>query len=174
MPTILTTDDFIVKAPDRPHHSRENGGHIVIMPKVRYAHRYEMPLNIASKMMHLSQVLGEAFTKVMRSNGIDIVRINYQDNGNWAYKEPVYPPHLHWHLYGRTLHEKHPRNDPRFQAFPDALVFPDESTDFYEGFRPLTEQDCQDILSVFQDLLTSKKYEGLKNQFWLNKSVLDF
>ncbi len=161
MPIILETEKFIVKAHDQPHHSRENGGHVVITPKERFQQRYEMPLNTAYPLMGLSLIVGEALTNVMRSKGMDVIRINYQDNGNWAYKEPVTEPRIHLHLYVRTSHEKHLRDDPRFQAFPDALVFPDRSTGFYDSFEPLTPEDCLDIKNEIDKLHRSNKYESI-------------
>ena len=125
MPEILRTRDFIVEAHEKPHHSRENGGHVVIRPKERYEHRYEMPFDKAADLMYLTMVTGEAVTNTLRERGLDVVRINYQDNGNCAYKTTINkPPSLHIHLYVRTRNEKHPDNDSRFQAFPEALVFP--------------------------------------------------
>ncbi len=91
---------------------RGNGGHIVIAPKQRFHHRHEMPLDLAASLMHLTMVVGEAFMSVMKQEGMDAVRINYQDNGNWAYKEPKQEPQLHIHLYMRTTHEKHPAGGP--------------------------------------------------------------
>jgi hypothetical protein len=32
--------------------------------------------------MRLTMVVGEAMIKVMNDHGVDIVKINYQDNGN--------------------------------------------------------------------------------------------
>lgn len=159
--SILVADDFIVKAAENPHHSRENGGHIYVIPKQQFEHRHEMPLDLAAGLMHLTMITGEAATNVLRRKGLDIVRINYQDNGNWAYKESEPKPHLHIHLYMRTPHEKHPANDPRFQAFPDALVFPGRETGYYEGFKPLSDEDCNDIGNEIKSLLKTTKYQEL-------------
>jgi diadenosine tetraphosphate (Ap4A) HIT family hydrolase len=161
--SILETTDFSIYAPKEPHHSRENGGHIVITPKQRFSHRDEMPLDLASKLMQLTMLVGEATTTVLRKKGLDVVRINYQDNGNWAYKEPEPTPHLHIHLYIRTSNEKHPAGDPRFQAFPDALVFPDRKTGYYDDFKPLTDEDCDDINREIKSLLETEKYQQLKS-----------
>ncbi|CAA9244846.1 MAG: hypothetical protein AVDCRST_MAG50-1905 [uncultured Acidimicrobiales bacterium] len=104
MPLILETANFTVVAPDQPHHSRENGGHIVVTPKVVFEHRYDMPLPLAAQLMHLTMAVGEALTTVLRAEGQEVVRINYQDNGNWAYKVTPPRPRLHVHLYVRTAH----------------------------------------------------------------------
>src|SRR5579871_3277356 len=121
MPIIFETDKFVVTAHDKPHHSRENGGHIVVTPKKVVEHRYQLDADTAKDLMFLSMLVGEGATSVLKQQGLDVVRINYQDNGNWAYKTPGHEPAVHWHLYFRTSHERHPDNDLRFQAFPDAL-----------------------------------------------------
>ena len=41
----------------------------------------------------------------MKNRGINIERINYQDNGNWAYLKGT-KPMFHIHLYGRTKESK--------------------------------------------------------------------
>ena len=87
MAVIFETKDFSVETPDtKPHHSRSNGGHVKVSPRIDVDHRQELPLDIAAGLMHLPIVTGEAVTNVMRANGIDVVRINYQDNGNWAHR----------------------------------------------------------------------------------------
>lgn len=166
MPKILETKNFTVVGHERPHQSRENGGHVVITPKKRYAHRYEMPLSLGTALMHLSMIVGEATTNIMRKNGLDVARINYQDNGNWSYK-PIYnkPPHLHVHLYVRTKGESHPDKDKRFQAFPDALVFAPPESDYYKNFKPLTEKDCQDIKEEFERLLATDRYQDVEFKY---------
>lgn len=163
MPLILETQRFTVTVHDKPHHSRENGGHIKVSPKGNYANRHEMPLEEAASLMHLTMIVGEAATTVLRQKGIDVIRINYQDNGNWAYlpQNPT-PLHLHIHLYIRTSHERHPQNDPRFQAFPEALVFPPRDSGYYDSFVPLTEDDCIDIKKKIEHLLQTDKYKTVK------------
>lgn len=163
MSLILENKDFVVTAHDKPHHSRENGGHIIIRPKQQFAHRQEMPLDLAADLMHLTMVVGEAATKVMRASGVDVVRINYQDNGNWAYKPEINKTNqLHVHLYLRSPQEKHPDDDPRFQPFPDALVFPPPTTNYYDKFVSLTDQDCANIKQEIIKLLATAKYQNVR------------
>lgn len=161
MAVIFETNDYLVETSDvKPHHSRPNGGHVRVSPKMDVDHRQELPLDIATGLMHLTIVTGEAFANVMRANGIDVVRINYQDNGNWAHRpDRNRKNHLHIHLYVRSNGEKHPTNDPRFQAFPDALVFPGPETDYYDKFEPLTEKDCLEIKQEVLRLLATDKYK---------------
>ena len=55
----------------------------------------------AIELMRLLIIVGEAMTIVLTKNGIDIGRINYQDNGNWGvFKKEG--PYKHFHLYGRA------------------------------------------------------------------------
>jgi diadenosine tetraphosphate (Ap4A) HIT family hydrolase len=161
MSIIFETQDFIVNAHDKPHHSRENGGHIIIWPKQHFAQQADMPVELAQNFMVLSMIVGEAFTKVMQSQGLKVARVNYQNNGNWAYKKTPPEPQTHLHLYLRTWGEKHPTNDPLFQPFPDALVFPPTTTDFYDKFVALTEQDCIAIKNEILSLFDTEKYQSV-------------
>lgn len=159
MPQVLETQDFTVDAPDKPLHSRDNGGHIVIRPKQHYSEHFDLPLSIAADFMHLSMLVGEAATIVLRKRGLDVARINYQENGNWAYKpEWKSKPNVHLHMFIRTTRERHPDNDSRFQAFPEALTFPPMG-DYYAKFEPLTEEDCADIRDEVLKLSRTGKYK---------------
>ncbi len=165
MPIILETDKFIVKAHDVPHHDRDNGGHAVVSPKERFSDRTQMPMSLYVSMMKLVMLTGEAITTVMKQKGVDIARINYQDNGNWAYFPSVNKePDIHIHLYVRSNSEAHPTGDERFKSFPDALYFPfiEEAPEFYAPFKPYSNEDVSDILGEMQRLLSSEKYDGLE------------
>ena len=162
MQLILETQDFKVTGHDRAHHSRENGGHIVVWPQKRYAHLSDMPPTLAASFMYLNQVVGEAFLNVATGNGLKAVRVNYTCFGNWNYKEPVKAPVVHMNLMLRTWGEKHPDNDPLFLAFPEALYLPDRSTGYYDHFEPLTEQECHQIKDEILRLLGTEKYKDVK------------
>ncbi len=172
MPLIFDTKEFTVMGHDHPHHDRNNGGHAVITPKHAYADRTQMPLSQYTTMMQLVRITGVAIASVMRSKGIDVVRINYQDNGNWAYfPQMKRTPQLHVHLYVRSTHEKHPTGDERFLAFPNALFFPfiGDHPEYYESFYPYSEQDCADFKSEIERLLQTKEYWELKNTLFENR-----
>lgn len=167
MPVILETSRFLVSGHDQPHHDRNNGGHAKVAPRERYGDRTEMPMELYLAFMQLVMVTGEAITSVMRRKGVDVVRINYQDNGNWSYFPSMKKePHIHVHLYVRSNNEEHPANDSRFRAFPDALVFPfvGDYPEYYKSFRPYTEQDCADIRDEIERLLNTDKYQGVKEK----------
>lgn len=143
MPIILENTRFRVKAHDQPHQDRNNGGHIVVAPIEHFEHVHQMPVELFTELMLLVRIVEQAVIRVMRNQGVPIIRSNIQINGNWAYKSgSEWPPSVHVHLYMRTLNEKHPANDSRFQAFPEALVFPPWESGYYSTFQPLTEEDC--------------------------------
>lgn len=167
MPLILETEKFIVQGHDRPHHDRNNGEHAKLSPKERYGDRTEMPMELYLAMMQLVMLTGEAITSVMREKGVDVVRINYQDNGNWGYFPSMNrDPHIHIHLYVRANGEAHPAGDDRFRSFPEALFMPfiGDNLEFYESFKPYTEEDCADIRQKMEELLLTEKYQELKDQ----------
>lgn len=169
MPVILETEKFVVNAHDQPHHHRDNGGHAVVSPKQRFEDRTAMPMDLYLMMMKLVMITGEAITQVMRQKGIPVVRINYQDNGNWAYfPQSAKPPHLHIHLYVRSTDEAHPEGDERFRPFPQALFFPYmvEDPDYYRSFKAYTQEDCTDIKDEIGRLLETPKYHGLRDELY--------
>jgi len=116
MATIYETNNFTVDAVDEPHVDRNDGGHIKITPKTRYSTRQELTAKESIELMRLTIVVGEAMTKVMNEHGVDIGRINYQDNGNWTVFKPE-GPYLHIHLYGRAKSAK-------VQRYGQACFFP--------------------------------------------------
>jgi diadenosine tetraphosphate (Ap4A) HIT family hydrolase len=165
MPLILETKDFIIKGHDHPHHDRDNGGHAVVAPKQRFSDRTQMPLDLYLEMMQWVLIAGVAITSVMKRKGIPVVRINYQDNDNWAYfPQSAKVPHVHVHLYVRSAREIHPEGNKRFRPFPHALFAPfrDDDPDYYRSFKPYSDADCLDIKNEIERLLATPKYAELK------------
>ena len=137
---IYETEHFNVLLPERPHIPREDGGHIYITSKEHYTDRTEFPEEIACEMVLLSQKVGRAFIKAMADGGVTVSRINYQENGNWAFRNGgSYAPYFHLHIYGRTV-------DSKTQVWGEALYFPDPDTGFYDHFTGLTEADVEAFL----------------------------
>lgn len=122
---IFETENFVVEAVEHPLVDRSDGGHITINPKFKVSTRQELTPAQAIEMMRLSVVTGEAMTTVLISRGVDIGRINYQDNGNWSVFAPG-GPLLHLHLYGRAKSAK-------IQKYGQSCYFPhrQENPDFY-------------------------------------------
>ena len=95
-------------------------------------------------------LLGEAMEKGMKNRGINIERINYQENGNWAYQKGM-NPEFHIHLYGRT-------KDSTTQTWGEALIFPNKSTGFYDKFERFNNEDIEEIKRQIDLLEKEDKY----------------
>ena len=152
MPLICESKNFLVESMDKPLVGRGDGGHIVINPKVKVATLQALSPAQAIELMRLLMVTGEAMTTVLRNNGIDIGRINYQDNGNWGVFLPE-GPYQHFHLYGRA-------KNAVVQPYGQSLSFPhkNECPEFYATLDPLTEQDVTGIRNEIERLLALEKF----------------
>jgi len=151
MALIYKTENFTVEACDKPHVDRNDGGHIKISPNIRIFDRQQLSPKLAIECMRLTIVVGEAMTKIMIEHGVDLGRINYQDNGNWSVFKPE-GPYFHIHLYGRAKSAK-------IQKYGEACSFPLRSKypEFYEEFKPLNEDDIKDIKTEIEKIFSCEK-----------------
>ena len=138
---VYETETFKLGCPAQPHIPRADGGHLYIRSKEKYfSDRTDFSPREAIEAMRLSVMAGEAMTAAMKKRGVDIARINYQENGNWAFRNGgSYAPYFHLHIYGRTV-------DSKTQVWGEALYFPDPDTGFYDHFTGLTEADVEAFL----------------------------
>ena len=148
---ICQTEHFEVIAPDKPHVDRRDGGHIKIVPKIRVRDRTELLDNLAVELMLLSRIVGKAMTRAMQARGVDIGRINYQENGNWGVFRTE-GPYLHLHLYGRA-------RDAVTQKYGEALHFPKRETGFYDDVSPL---DADDVEAVRAEVIILSRQASLR------------
>lgn len=147
MALIYEARHFILRTLDQPHVSRSDGGHIVIDPKVAVEDRTRLTREQAVELMKLTMVAGEAMKSVLARKGIDIGRINYQDNGNWRHE-------LHVHLYGRA-------RGATLQPWGHALAFPPTREAFRRDMgdlEPLREDDIAELRAEIARLLATEKY----------------
>jgi diadenosine tetraphosphate (Ap4A) HIT family hydrolase len=147
---LFETGNFSVVVPGRPHVSRAEGGHIVIRSKRAVHDRTELSAAAAIELMKLTMVVGEAMVVALRRRGIDIGRVNHQENGNWA-DQGLGDPMLHVHLYGRA-------RSASIQPYGQALHLPDPTSGFYDGVEPLNADDVNAIRSEVTKLLGAEKY----------------
>lgn len=162
MAEIYRTKNFIVESVDKPMIARTDGGHLIITPLVRIPDRTWLEPSLAIEFIRLSMLVGEAMEAALNKRGIDIGRINYQDNGNWAVFTPQ-GPHFHLHLYGRA-------KSARIQKYGEAVNLPLPHTGFYEGLEPLNQEDIQAIGEEIAQLETSEKYSLSKWYFSATQS----
>ncbi len=156
MAMIYESENFFVEAVEKPHVDRNDGGHIKIYPKVRVLDRQQLTPNQAVELMRLTIVVGQAMVKIMNDHGVDIGRLNYQDNGNWTVFKPE-GSYLHIHLYGRAKSAK-------IHKYGQACFFPhkEENPEYYKNFKPLNSEDSRDIKTEIEKLLNSKKFSDLE------------
>lgn len=149
---ICRTEHFTVKAAGKPHVPREDGGHVLIEANDPECHdRIQLSGEQAMECAWLCQICGQAIWDVLPTRGIDLYRLNYQDNGNWSFVRGE-PPLLHIHIYGRAVGERH-------QEFGQALVLPYPTTGFYEGFTPLSDEDAAALASRIEDLAQQERFQ---------------
>ncbi len=150
MALIYETENFIVEAVDQPLVTRTDGGHISISPKVRLVDRTQLSPPLAIELMRLTMLVGEAMTIALNNRGIDIGRINYQDNGNWGVFTPE-GPFLHIHLYGRA-------KSALIQKYGEACSFPQRNSGFYDTCEPLNEGDIAEIVRYIEQISRKEKF----------------
>ncbi len=149
---IYQSDNFIVEAHPAPFIDRIEGGHIRIKVKdASITDRTKLEPKMAIELMRLTMILGEAMPIAMEKIGIPIIKINYQDMGNWAYKEGKLP-FLHIHLFGRTVNAVK-------QPWPESMYLPDRKSGFYEGLQPLGKSDISVIREEIDILFNKDKYK---------------
>lgn len=151
---IYETENFSVLAAKHPHIDRLDGGHVKIVPKVRVRDRTELSIDLAVELMKLTMIVGEAMAVGLKKRGIDIGRINYQDNGNWRVFDPN-GPYLHIHLYGRAI-------PASMQKYGDAIYLPHRETGFYENLASLDSGDLGAIRSEIERILKTPKFSATR------------
>ena len=137
MAQIYESQNFIVESHEKPEIDRLEGGHIKISPKKDYSDRTELSPQEAIELMRLTMKIA------MRKQGVNIGRINYQENGNWK-------PHLHIHLYCRAI-------DAKIQKYGDPLT-----PGHKEGFMSLNKEDIKLVRNEIETLLESNEFSNEK------------
>lgn len=152
MAVIFESENFLVQSAEAPLVDRMDGGHLTIDPKFTASTRQDLTPSQAIELMRLTMVAGEAMAIVMNEHGVDVGRINYQDNGNWSVFKPA-GPQLHYHLYGRARSAVH-------QPYGQTLHMPhkDEHPEIYQGLQPLTGDDVRAIRKNMIGLFQQTKY----------------
>ncbi len=141
MAFIYETKNFIVESHERPFVSRTDGGHIRIIAKDKdITDRTKLSLDQAHELMELTMIVGKALQEGMNKRGVPVVKVNYHDMGNWAFKSNKRPI-LHIHVFGRAKNAKE-------QPFPEAVFLPARETGFYDEFKPLNKEDVKVIRKI--------------------------
>lgn len=148
---IYETKKFIIESMEKPFISREEGGHLRIKIKDEsIVERTMLAPAQAFELMMLTMIAGKALETAMTKRGVPIIKINYQDMGNWAYKTGT-KNYEHVHILGRVLGAKH-------QPFPESVYLPDRSTGFYDNFEPFNADDVTEIKAEIENIVKEEKY----------------
>ena len=147
MALVFETRHFEIVVPPKPHVTRGDGGHLIINPKAAVPDRTHLDRERAVELMKLTMVCGEAMTTALNRRGIDIGRINYQDNGNWRHE-------LHVHLYGRA-------HNATIQTWGHPLSLPPTAhaqKELAGTLEPLNVDDVAELKAEMTRLLGTEKY----------------
>lgn len=151
MTIIYESDNFIVESVEKPLVSRTDGGHIRIRVKDKsISDRTKLTPKQAIELIRLTIICGDSLEKAMNKQGIPVVKVNYQDMGNWAFKTNE-PPYLHIHIFGRS-------KDAKKQIFPESVYLPSRESGFYNGFEPLNNKDIELIKKLIGLSFKMKKF----------------
>ncbi len=152
MTTIFESKSFVVIPHPRNEVDRLDGGHIRIDPKVTILDRQELTPDQAKELMRLTILVGEAMKRYYKSIGLELHRVNYQDNGNWR-------PKQHYHLYGRAKTAKYQKaGDPIIPGHKDE-------------YQNLTADDVAGLRREITLLLAEPNYSDSAWGFSLNTRV---
>lgn len=155
---LLETAYFTLKIPVHPHVPACDGGHLFLeVNDPAVSDRTELAGPAATECMWLTMLAGEAMAEVLPSHGIDLYRINYQDNGNWSFLRGE-RPRMHIHLYGRA-------RDEASQTFGQALFFPDPRDGRYGTFEPIDPQIGREIAARMEALAAEPRYAWHKPSY---------
>ena len=146
---VYASKHFEIVVPPHPHVTRTDGGHLIINPKVAVLDRTKLDGEQTIELAKLTTVAGEAMATVLTQRGIEIGRINYQDNGNWRHE-------LHVHLYGRARQGK-------LQPWGHFLVIPTIRDAFMKemgSLEPLNADDIAALRVEIERLLATPKYRA--------------
>jgi diadenosine tetraphosphate (Ap4A) HIT family hydrolase len=157
MALIYETSTFILETPQTPFVDRTEGGHVRIMSKLKVSDRTKLSPEQAIEYMKLSMLAGEALISAMKSQGIEIGIVNYQEMGNWSVFKPEGTT-MHMHIFGRA-------KTAVKQKYGEAVLLPQKDTGFYDDFKTLNKEDIKKMQQDIQRLLETSKYRNFKSSF---------
>ncbi len=117
-----------------------------------------MTLNEAIDFIRISMIVGKSLYEVLPKRGINVARINYQDNGNWKLDTPEGPT-FHLHFYGRarnSIEQKH----GEATRMPLKEEFKKQS-----GKERLNEKDIKMLKEKILEVEKSEKFKEFLKHF---------
>ncbi|HWA26871.1 MAG TPA: hypothetical protein VG734_14525 [Lacunisphaera sp.] len=118
--------------PYAAHIPKEDGGHLLVMPKRCVSDRTQLTAAELLEIDYLTIISASILRHFLGVNWI-----NYQENGNWSLDESAVQ-HMHFHVYGR-------KRGSQSQAFGEALRFPLKGQKHLVSFPPFAEGQVREI-----------------------------
>ena len=87
---LYETEDilsFLDIAPTKP-------GHALVVPKPHHTDLFDLPSDLANKLLMVAQVVGQAVMQATAAEGLNVTMNNFEAAGQLV-------PHVHWHLIPR-------------------------------------------------------------------------
>jgi diadenosine tetraphosphate (Ap4A) HIT family hydrolase len=128
---LFRANHFKVMYPRIPLIDRKDGGHLLIFPLVKKLDRMHFTPEEAAEFMPFCKAVGRAFQEVMNESGIEVVRLNWMDMGNWRLV-PYDDPRFHLHIFGRAA-------GSRFQIHGEFNQIPPKGSKHYVMIEPINE-----------------------------------
>lgn len=143
---IVETNNFTLESHEAAEVGRADGGHLVINPKVTVNDRTDLSPELVKEMALLTNIAGRAMKDGLATRGIQLGRINYQDNGNWR-------PELHVHLYGRAI-------DATYHVYGEPIKAARTKAEKVRQ-EPLSKEDCDAIRIKALEYAKKPGYQSL-------------
>ena len=136
---------------------REDGGHVILLPKRHVTDVSFFTNEEAHEYMVFYMAAGKLMYDIVPTFGIDLGRVNYHDNGNLEADKKI-GAHQHLHFYGRARSARH-------QKWKDNLVFPsfDPQNSYFKSATSFTESEKNILREKFIALYKSYASALVKN-----------
>lgn len=130
---------FSLFFPKVPMVYREDGGHLIMIPKRHVVDIADFTDSETQEYMVLAKAASKVMYSLLPELGIDVGRINYHDNGNLEADKKI-GAHQHLHFYGRARSAK-------FQKWKSNLSFPDfdPQQEYYKNATHFTDAEKHKI-----------------------------
>ena len=149
--TVFELRTCIICSPRYPLNSREDGGHLLVMPKRYITERFECNPIEAIELTAATMIAGEAIKTI-----IGVEKVNYQEMGNWGIKKSKLSI-LHVHIFGRAKKQI-------YQVRGESITFKPEGHPIYhEVYSPYTSIELEDIERYIKNSITTSKYTAILN-----------
>jgi len=138
MALIYETENFKLESIDKPFIDRLEGAHVQISPKSEVTDRAKLSSELKEELDEFTTLVGKAIKLGRRKRGVEIGRIDFQDDGDENQKLPV---QMYFRAIGATK-----------QRYSKPIV-PEYKTEY----QPLDDEDIRVIIKEIKKLMKREK-----------------